>query len=750
MNEATDFFAANPLSIAAHAKRRIREAGQATVERLASWSWSLLYRAGQRVRDVARLAGSRAIQTGQLIRDFFRLGYSFAYRTSQHVRDCFGLAYSFVYRCSQRVRDRLVIRRVATRDKLASFVNLISEISLTGLAACARLTPDLARSMVSGMHDRRPLRSGNPCLPGSFVEIAVSGRAWHRSKVLDQLERSNADFVVFRHNGESGDAYALTSTALQTDAFAAAKQVAHSAWRPSVVRKHPFRCLQEGEVTEVASPYSGLIAIRRETLLALGCPHAFTWGAALMLIFWKASAAGMKSIVVGYSAPVPDEPAMVLEDLELAVRLKLSPKMAKMGPARPHQLRGNVATSPWHRRALRGKLRVLVVSPYLPFPLSHGGAVRIYNLCREMAGEIDFTLLCFREANETVCYDELHEVFREVHVVDADEKHADPELPAQVLEYRNTAMAGLIRRFCLEGRVDIVQLEYTQLAEYSRYTGSVPVVLVEHDITFTLHRQMADLSRDISAQREYLRWLEFERAALQCCNVVWTMSGFDRATALEFGAPAARTTVVQNGVDLGRYEPLPKTRPGRSILFVGSFRHRPNLLAFEALRDTIMPEVWRNCPDAVLHVIAGPRHEDFLGPSILDARIILEGFVSDVRPAYRDADLVAIPLPVSAGTNIKLMEAMACGRAVVSTPAGCRGLHLFEGRELIVADLGPGFSDAIVALLDDEVLRMKIAGEARITAEDRFGWDSIARTALESYAALSTGHAASAAFTSAQ
>src|SRR5258707_537333 len=83
----------------------------------------------------------------------------------------------------------------------------------------------------------------------------------------------------------------------------------------------------------------------------------------------------------------------------------------------PYALRGNLAWSPSHRLAFRGNLRVLVVSPYLPFPLSHGGAVRIYNLCRARVGRVDFVLACFREANETVCYEQLHEVFREIYVV---------------------------------------------------------------------------------------------------------------------------------------------------------------------------------------------------------------------------------------------------------------------------------------------------------------------------------------------
>jgi len=716
MNEAGDFFPAKPLPVAQHLARRLRECLSARMQLAGEWTmalggivWSLLFRCGQRLRDL------------------FFLGVSLAWRGMEHARDIWVLFYHF------------------SRSRTAFLLHLKSELILAALAFCARRVPNLALSMVE--KERRSTNPGARMAEDSFIEIPHAGRGWQRRRILEKLRSSHAEFVVFRHEGEPGEAKWLIAMAVATGAFAAARQAGHSAWRAKVVDKHPFRRLHGNETSEVAAPDSGLIVMRRETLLALGCPRALTWGAALMLIFRKASAAGLKSIVVGHGGPVPDEAATALEDLEYAVRVKLSSQYRAMAPAFPDQLRGNIACSPWHRRALRGKPRVLVVSPYLPFPLSHGGAVRIYNLCRELAAEIDFILACFREANETVHYDELHEVFREVYVVDNDEKHPPGHLPAQVAEYRNSAMAGLISRLCGEGWVDVLQLEYTQLAEYARCAGEVPVVLVEHDITLTLYRQMAERTGDEAARQEYWRWLNFERAALESVGTIWTMSGHDRATAIQHGAPRGRTLVVQNGVDLGRYGPAAKRGTGQRVLFVGSFRHRPNLLAFEELRERIMPEVWRKFPHATLHVIAGPEHERaaaVAGRRALlreDPRIALEGFVTDVRPAYREADVVVIPLPVSAGTNIKLTEAMACQRAIVSTPSGCRGLHLSDGKELMVSELA-GFADAICALLEDEGLRARIAGEARITAEERFGWDSIARGALECYRTLVLPHLA--------
>jgi glycosyltransferase involved in cell wall biosynthesis len=675
-NEAGGFFAARPALVAQHATRRLRDSSVAGTHFLCDW------------------ASGAAQWLGAFLGNLFE-------RASGLFFALLALAAQPAGRLSQNAVQR-------ARNKSSS------PLHLQKIGAC---TP----------------------------EVALPNRGWPRRAVLAVASQSDAEFLVFRRPGEKDDPAPLIAIARETNAFAVAKQSAYSAWRKPVVNKHPFRRLQPDEVSEVFAPFSSLLVVRRTVLLQLGVPRALTYGGALMLLFWKASAAGLRSLVAGHAGIVTDEQAMALEDAELALRLTLSPALARLAAARPARVRGNLAWSPFHSQGWRGKPRVLVVSPYLPFPLSHGGAVRIYNLCRSMAGRIDFVLACFHEAGEAIHYDELHEVFREVYVVDVDEKHSDASVPAQIAEYRNAAMSDLIRSLCLEHAVDLVQLEYTQMAEYREHTGGVPVILVEHDITFTLYSQLADFNGDPQTRKDFHRWRDFERSALQCSDVVWTMSEDERGVALEHGAPRNRTRVIPNGVDIRRFTPMPKPAGPATILFVGSFRHLPNLLAFEALRSLIMPDVWRECPDAVLHVIAGPNHEKAAGlagkSELLAAHpgLVIEGFVSDVRPAYCAADVVAVSLPLSAGTNIKLLEAMACGRAIVSTAAGCRGLGLTTGQELLVAELDASFSTAVIALLRDEKLRMRIAAQARHAAERRFGWHAIAEEALTSYAELSLG-----------
>ena len=726
-NEAGGFFAPGPVLVAGHIKRRVRDAIAAKSQLLSEWSSGAVRWLGSRIWDGVQYAFWAIVNCGLRIVDAAQWAF-------------WRLVHAGLW-ASRRIRSTIL--------QLWSLMHWVIQALFALLAFVARPTAALSRGAIRLARRQKgstTLRlekyAGN-----SWTEVAMPVRGWPRTAVLAAAMQSDAEFLVFRRQGEHGNPTQLIALARETQAFAVAKQSAYSAWRKIAVNKHPFRRLQPGEVSEVFAPFSSLLVIRRATLLRIGVPRALTCGGALMIIFWKASAAGLRSLVLGNEGVVTDEPAMALEDAELALRVITSSQLAGLRPARPARYRGNVAWSPSHSRDFRGKPCVLVVSPYLPFPLSHGGAVRIYNLCRSLAGRVDFILACFHEAGEKICYDELHEVFREVYVVDVDEKQPpnaeDSEVPKQVVEYRNAAMSDLIRNLCVvERRVDMVQLEYTQMAEYRDSTGAVPIILVEHDITFTLYSQLADFNGHAETRREFQRWREFERAALQCSNIVWTMSEDERSVALEHGATRARTRVIPNGVDIRRFKPEPETGGPPVVLFVGSFRHLPNLLAFEALRMFIMPEVWREYPDAVLHVIAGPQHEkaaELAGKTALLAahpNVVIEGFVADVRPAYRAANVVAVSLPLSAGTNIKLLEAMACGRAIVSTASGCRGLDLTCGVELIVAELDATFAAGIVTLLRDENLRHRIASEARLTAERRFGWHAIAEQALESYLEL--------------
>ncbi|MGB6946185.1 MAG: GNAT family N-acetyltransferase [Bryobacteraceae bacterium] len=366
--------------------------------------------------------------------------------------------------------------------------------------------------------------------------------------------------------------------------------------------------------------------------------------------------------------------------------------------------------------------RIAVVSPYFPYPLAHGGAVRIFNLLREMSGEFDIFLFAFRDAETAQDLAPVLDLCARLILVDKP-RYREPRWstlwPPEVHEFRSPAMLAALARVRAEYKIEAVQVEYTMLAPYA---GDV---LVEHDVTFALYRQIRDRSPGIAQRWDYFRWRRFENKWIERYREVVVMSEQDRAL---LNRP--NVTVVPNGVDLARFTPEME-RPGEGLLFIGSFRHFPNIVAYRFFLEQVWPILRKHSKQITFTVVAGPDPllywRELTGLSSIpeDDRIRLLEFVSDVRPLYVEANLAIVPTLVSAGTNLKVLEAMAMDRAVVSTSSGCAGLGLEHSVNVWIADQPEDFAHAIQTLLEDHTLRRRIAGAGRLHAEQNYGWRQI-------------------------
>lgn len=393
---------------------------------------------------------------------------------------------------------------------------------------------------------------------------------------------------------------------------------------------------------------------------------------------------------------------------------------------------GDVAVFPGQER--RGKPIVIIATPYLPFPLSHGGAVRMYNLMRRAAADYDQVLVTFVDELQPVPPELLALCVEVVQVrrVGTHLRHAT-ERPDVVEEFASPAFRGVLQMMVRKWQPFAVQLEFTQLAQYAADCAPAKTLLVEHDITMDLFEQLLRQGEEWETRRQYERWVRFETDAWRRVDVVVTMSEKDRAAVT-----GGRAVTLANGVDLERFRPGPaEPEPGR-ILFIGAFQHLPNLLALEFFLNEVWPKLGSFCP--LLHVIAGKRaeyhYEQQKHRVLLDLAqpgLVVDGFVSDVRPAYERAAVVIAPLLASAGTNIKVMEAMAMGKAIVSTPAGINGLDLEDGRDVLVAGTAPAMAEAIVRLFQVPARRRDLERNARATVERLYDWDVIAERQRKLY-----------------
>ena len=366
--------------------------------------------------------------------------------------------------------------------------------------------------------------------------------------------------------------------------------------------------------------------------------------------------------------------------------------------------------------------RIAVLTPYFPFPLSHGGAVRIFHLLREMSEEFDIFLFAFRDTEKAADLEPVLKLCARV-ILAGKPRYREPRwstlAPPEVHEFRSPAMIQTLARIRAQFQIELLQVEYTMLAPYS---GDV---LVEHDVTFALYRQIRERTPRLGARWDCWRWQRFEKKWILRYRKVVVMSEQDRVL---LGRP--NVAVIPNGVDLDRFAPEIE-RPGQRLLFIGSFRHFPNIVAYRFFVEQIWPIVQQSSPKMQLTVVAGPdpllywREHAGLASIPTDDRIELLEFIADVRPLYVEANLAIVPTLVSAGTNLKVLEAMAMDRAVVSTSSGCAGLGLEHGVNVWIADQPQDFAHAILTLLQDHDLRRRIVAGGRVHVERNYGWTQI-------------------------
>jgi polysaccharide biosynthesis protein PslH len=185
------------------------------------------------------------------------------------------------------------------------------------------------------------------------------------------------------------------------------------------------------------------------------------------------------------------------------------------------------------------------------------------------------------------------------------------------------------------------------------------------------------------------------------------------------------TRVLPNGVDLARFQPTPEPSGPPNLLFIGSFRHFPNVRAYQFLVSEFWPHFYQTNPKATLTVVAGPNPRLYQRDFSIPPGVDFHEFVADVKPLYDQAHLVLVPTPVSAGTNIKVLEAMAMQRTVISTSSGAAGLRLAHKESVWIANSGPEYLAAANHLLHHAPQRKTIAQNARRIGEQHFDWQSI-------------------------
>jgi glycosyltransferase involved in cell wall biosynthesis len=390
-------------------------------------------------------------------------------------------------------------------------------------------------------------------------------------------------------------------------------------------------------------------------------------------------------------------------------------------------------------------MRVLIVSMSFPLPLKSGGRLRVFHLIRQLSARHRITLLTQADSPEDVArhLPELERFCERVIVVPWRSGMAAfagrvllgvrwwGDLPLSVLNKRSRMLARTLHALLGRERFDVVQIEWIQMAQHvhaaDRPFLSRRGMLVAHDVAWL------PLERRAQVTVGPVRWVWRREARLMRAYEESVWRRVARVVAMsEDDAARVRpitdcVTVVPNGVDVAHYADCAREpRASKTLLFIGWFRHDPNVDAMRWFLESIYGLIVRRHPDARLRIVGAHAPRAIARPAARWSSVDLVGYVEDVRPLLADSMVSVVPLRVGGGTRLKILESMAAGTPVVSTSVGCEGLAAEPGRHLLVGDTPEAFAEAVSDLLDDAARREYVAREALAFVRSRYDWSRAA------------------------
>lgn len=300
-------------------------------------------------------------------------------------------------------------------------------------------------------------------------------------------------------------------------------------------------------------------------------------------------------------------------------------------------------------------------------------------------------------------------------------------LPVDLWRWRIPAVRDAVAQALATERFDLCVADFLTAVPNVPSPAPVPVLLFEHNVEHLIWRR---LSRTVSRPQRPLLELEwrklrrFERRACARADLTVAVSETDRALLAAI-APAATIRATTTGVDTTYFTPTGRTESEATLAFVGSMDWYPNEDAALHLVGAILPLIRRDVPQ-VGATIVGRNPSARLRSACESAGVRVTGTVADVRPHLEEATLLVVPLRVGGGTRLKIFEALAMGKAVVSTTVGAEGLPLVAGEHFLRADDPAAFADAVVGLLRDRTRRAALGAAGRALVVERHSWPRVA------------------------
>ena len=393
-------------------------------------------------------------------------------------------------------------------------------------------------------------------------------------------------------------------------------------------------------------------------------------------------------------------------------------------------------------------MKILFLAPYLPSPPNTGARRRVHGLMSSLARSHTVSILSLVEpgVDHTDAVRATEEYCAEVVAVENRRFSWNPLLKRGLqaasllspfsygrLLHHQPRFQAVLDRLMARTRYDIVTVE-SALLGYYRFPAETTLVLDEHNIEFDILRRTARLERrwprKLYNAVDYLKLRREERAIWRRFHGCAVPSERDEAL-LRRETTTVPTKVVPNGIDSEYFRPVETTPEPQLLVFFGALAYYPNEDGLIFFLDAILPLIKQRHPEVKVMIVGPSPPASILSRASAD--VIITGLVDDVRPYLARAAAIVAPLRIGGGTRLKILEALAMGKATVSTTIGAEGIDVVDGREALLADTASTFAEQVGRVLDDQSLARRLGAAGRALVEQRYGWHMSASKLEELY-----------------
>ena len=389
-------------------------------------------------------------------------------------------------------------------------------------------------------------------------------------------------------------------------------------------------------------------------------------------------------------------------------------------------------------------VHILWLKTELLHPLDKGGRIRTYQMLRQLVRQHRLTYLTLDDGHRSAdAIDRAAEYCTDLVRVPARTspkgslrfygeliQNLVSALPYAVAKYRSSAMEREIQRVLRGGSIDLVVCDFLAPAVNVPDALPVPAVLFQHNVEALIWQRHAAVAshpvRRAYLHRQWRRMYAFERTQCRRFDRVVAVSPEDAAWfCREYDLREA--SHVPTGVDTAYFRPTGTTRSNpNEVLFTGSMDWMPNEDAVAYFTEAVMPRIESAAPEMTFNVVGRNPSPSVLALAQRHPRVRVTGTVPDVRPYLERARVFVVPLRIGGGTRLKIFEAMAMEKAIVTTSIGAEGLPVRDGEHLLIADTAAEFAAAVCRLLRDPQYAAALGARAAELVRSRFGWDRAA------------------------